>query len=211
MTVILKKETIRATISFGVSNQTIVINTPDVMSFNVNRTRGQMCATFNASVKVPASFVDDKSSSGSLLSDVVIKTTVDGLTRTIFTGKVYRCTVTPIFTDASKIMLNLSGKDTFCIMEGQKINRRVKSYKTGDGSTTTTPPDIWGVVTGITRDNSPLRATFPPKIISATPKAVTELPRTEVVRTLRAYDRDLDRNFSSPSTGIVWDIMPKEK
>jgi hypothetical protein len=196
MAVTLDKQPIRATVVFG----RVTVKTPDVVSFNVTRARGQMCATFSASVKVPATLVED---STSILDSVItISAGEKGRENLIFTGKIYRSTVTPIFTDASKVMLNLAGKDMLCIMEGQKINRRVKSYKDGD-----TPPDMWGIVTAITRDNSPLRASFPVKVVSALPKAIDGLPKKDIIRTLSAYDRSLDRLTGKTGSGITWEVQ----
>lgn len=192
----LTKQPIRATISFG----RVTVRTPDVVSFNVSRARGQMCATFTASVKVPATTVEDSTSI--LDSFVTIQAGPKGNEILIFTGKIYRSTVTPIFTDASKVMVNLSGKDMLCVMEGQKINRRVKSYKDGE-----TPPDMWGIVTGITRDNSPLRASFPAKVVSPLPKAIDKLPKKDIIKTLSAYDRSLDRNLGKLTSGITWEVQ----
>lgn len=177
----LTKQKIRAEILFG----GMTIETPNVMSFNVRRARGQMCATFSASVKVSSSITATDIDA----SEIIIKAGSEGNLKTIFTGKIFKCTATPIRTDASKIMLNLSGKDVLHRLEGQKINRRVTTYRDG-----TTPPQRWGVVTSVTRENTPIKQKFKTKVASHEPVARTGWEIEDVIITPPPY---FDRNVVS--------------
>jgi hypothetical protein len=90
----LEKQPIRAEISIG---DNYIIRTPNVMSFNITRTRGQASAQFSTSVKVG---YDDISSSSSLInSNIVIKAgeaVSFGSLPTVFTGLIYKCVINPI-------------------------------------------------------------------------------------------------------------------
>jgi len=193
MSVTLSKQPVRAEISIGDLG---TIKTPNVVSFSVRRARNQMCATFQASIKVGADEL--KSSIDILKEGVVIKAGTKGHLRTIFTGKVSSCVINPVKTDASKVMLNLSGKDVLSRLEGQKTNRRVTTYKDGD-----TPPERIGYVTNILRKNTPIRQRFKVKYYSKDPKVVHTLPDERVVKTLDAYTPELDRNIPGKTSGGI--------
>jgi len=196
----LTKQKIRAEISFG----GITVSTPDVMSFNVRRARGQMCATFSASVKVSSSF----ESTNLDTSEIVIKAGMSGNLKTIFTGQIFKCTATPIKTDASKIMLNLSGKDFLCRLEGQKINRRVTTYRDG-----TTPPQRWGVVTAVTRENTPLKQKFKTRVASYEPVVRTGWEIEDVITTPDPYFNMNIANKDYVGTGKACEVTlaPEEE
>ena len=173
----IEREAIRASITIG--NTTI--STPDVMSFNVKKSRGQMAATFSASLKMDASTMT--SNSLSLVNEgVVIEAGVKGRENTIFTGKVQKCTVNPIRTNASKVAVSLAGKDSMSIMEGQKINRRIKTYRDGEE-----PPERWGVITALEEDNTPVESGFGLKTFSKKRTAIYDTTNLTVAYTPEAY------------------------
>lgn len=153
----IEKQSVRAEIEIGSTK----ISTPDVLSFNVTRSRGQSYATFTAAVKVSYKLLD----TGKFLAEnVVIKAGADGLMNTIFTGKIYKCIVNPLRTDASKVILNISGKDILAVIEGQKVNRRLKTYKDGDG-----PIERWGVINSVIKQNAPQIQKFKNKVFKPDP------------------------------------------
>ncbi len=191
----VERQKVRAEITFG----SFTIRTPYVMSFNVRRARGQMAATFSASVKVDSNSIS--SSTSIIAEDIVIKAGVSPLLRTVFTGKIEKCVVNPVRNNASKVMLNISGRDVMADLDGQKINRRVKTYR--DGSS---PPERWAVVTNVIKQHTPRVQKFPERITDKKPKAVKELPNLPLEATAKAYTlqqllkRDLDNRAIS---GIV--------
>jgi len=173
----IEREPIRAAITIG----NISISTPDVVSFNVKKSRGQMAATFSASVKMDAALMSNNSTT-LVTNGVVIEAGLRGREKTIFTGSVHKCTINPIRTDASKVMVSLSGKDVMAVMEGQKINRRIKTYRDG-----TTPPERWGVITALVEDNTPVNAAFGKKTFSKKLSGVQNIGDLEVIYTGDAY------------------------
>jgi len=198
----IEREAIRASITLG----DIEISTPDVISFNVRKSRGQKAATFSASVKMDAAAMSNGGLS--LISKgVVIEAGVKGSERTIFTGVVQKVTVNPIRTDALKVMVSLAGKDNMSVMEGQKINRRVKTYRDGD-----TPPERWGVVTAIEEDNTPVKTGFGFKRFSKKKTAVFNIGKLAVTFTQGAYvDQELIReSFGVPVGNILVEKLEVE-
>jgi len=172
------------------------IETPDVLSFNVSRARGQMSASFSASLKVSHQDL-------SRLVDNTIEIeagTVDSGLNKIFTGFIERTIVNPIRTDASKVMLNISGRDVLSILDGQKINRRVRTYKGGGG-----PPQRWGAVTGVLRHNTSRLERLATKINSNTTKAVQQLPQSTIDATPNLFrmDQNIDRIRDKNTFGAI--------
>lgn len=110
-------EKIRARISFG----SLVFETPDVLSFGVSRSRGQLAASFNCSIEVPANTVFPVD------QDIIIEAGTLGNIRQIFTGQVLQITVNPSFEDASNYVVNMSGQDRFQELEGKNISRRQRT------------------------------------------------------------------------------------
>lgn len=190
----LEKQPIRAEISIGDS---YTIRTPNVMSFNVTRTRGQASAQFSASVKVA---YDDISSSSSLInSNIIIKAgeaTGFGSLPTVFTGLIYKCVINPIRTDVSLVMLNISGQDVLSILNGQKVNRRLVTNRDGD-----IPPQRWGIVNNITKQHTPSRQKFPDKVYSKKPMVVVDWQGSYNVTTPDAYRLD-----SNPVRKRSWEV-----
>jgi hypothetical protein len=167
----LDKQAVRAEIIMG----SYTVRTPDIISFSVSRTRGQMYSTFNASVKVPYTMVE----AGDFVADSLqIRAGAESRLNTIFTGKIYKCVVSPIRTDASKVQLSISGKDVLGVLEGQKVNRRLKTYKYGDK-----PIERWGIVNNVVKHNTPAIQKFKNKIFSPYPLGVVGLEGTYAVET----------------------------
>jgi hypothetical protein len=191
----IEREAVRATITLG----GVDISTPDVVSFNVKRSRGQMCATFSATVKIDAAQMN--SSMSSLGQGVVIKAGIKGRENTIFTGVVQKCSMTPLRNDASKVSLNISGKDNMYVMEGQKINRRLKTYRDGES-----PPARWGLITSLLEDNTPVRSGFERKQYAAEKMATTSLGKLAVVQTPDAYGT-IDRSTGLPIGTISAELV----
>ena len=162
----------------------IIVVTPNVVSFNVRRARNQMAATFSASLKMPYNVAND------IGADIVIKAGLKGRLKTIFTGTVEKSTINPIRTDASMVMLNISGRDVLGILEGQKINRRVKTYR--DGSEL---PERWGVINSVIKHNTAKMEKFPILIENNKNKVVQELPNIPLDVTTDVYrmSNDVDR------------------
>jgi len=190
----LEKQPIRAEISIG---DRYTIRTPNVVSFNVTRARGQAAAQFSASIKVG---YDDISSSSSLVnSNIIIKAGESvsfGSLPIVFTGLIYKCVINPIRTDASKVMLNVSGQDVLSILNGQKINRRLITRR--DGSI---PPQRWGIVNNITKQHTPARQKFPDKVYSKNPVVVVDWKGNYTVTTPDAYRLD-----TNPVRKRTWEI-----
>ena len=149
----IERQKVRARIELG----SIIVETPNVVSFSVTRARNQMTANFSASIRIDYNEID--SATELVAESIVIKAGLQYSLKTVFTGKVEKCVVNPIRTDASKVMLNLSGRDVLSILEGQNINRRLKTYRDG-GS----PPERWGVVTGVIKHNTPTIQKFKEKV-----------------------------------------------
>jgi len=131
---------IRATISVG----GVTISTPDILSFSVTRVRGQMCATFQASVKVPG---DAGFGSGG-------KIIISANGGTIFTGYVKTMNITPSKTDSSYVIVNMSGRDALSVLEGGVFSRRVSATKMAR----------FGVITSVTQRNESYKERFPAKV-----------------------------------------------
>jgi len=110
-------EKIRAEIIFG----SLSFETPDVKSFSVSRSRGQLAATFSASIEVPSTTIFP------IDQNVVIKAGVVGDIKTIFTGTVLSITVNPSFERATTYVINMSGSDKLQELEGKTFSRRQRT------------------------------------------------------------------------------------
>lgn len=168
----IERQEVRAEIIFG----DIEVETPDVISFSVNRARNQMSASFSASVKIR--YTEIASSTEILAETIIIKAGIKNRLKIVFTGKIEKCVVNPVRNDASKVILSLSGRDVLAVLEGQKLNRRLKTYKDGDF-----PPERWGVVTNIVKHNTPVIQKFKERVYDKKPKVTSKLPTFPLYKT----------------------------
>lgn len=110
-------EKIRCRISFG----DLEFETPEVLSFSVNRARGTLASSFSCSLEVPANTVFPTN------RDIVIEAGTLGNMQRLMTGGVRSITVNPSFEDAANYVVNLSGQDAFQKLEGKNISRRQRT------------------------------------------------------------------------------------
>jgi hypothetical protein len=111
---------IRARIVVGA----LTVETPYVLSFNVNKQRGSL-SSFSAKLKVSHSTVNGPISG----SDIKIYAGSANRLNLIFTGIVENMQITPVFDDPSYVNLNLSGSDVRRLLNGKKFTRRCRSTK----------------------------------------------------------------------------------
>lgn len=133
---------IRATIDVGGT----IISTPDILSFSVTRARGQMCATFQASVRIL----------GSVSFGTGGKIVISANGGKIFTGYVKKITISPSRTDSSYVIVNMSGRDVLSVLEGVTFSRRVSATKMAR----------FGVITSIVQRNESYKERFPARVWS---------------------------------------------
>ena len=131
---------IRATIEVGGTT----ISTPDILSFSVTRVRGQMCATFQASVRIL----------GGVSFGTGGKIVISANGGKIFTGYVKKITITPSRTDSSYVIVNMSGRDVLSVLEAVTFSRRVDATKMAR----------FGVITSIVQRNDSYKERFPAKV-----------------------------------------------
>jgi len=179
---------IRAKITFG----NIIVETPYVVSFNVRKARGQMAATFSASIKVPADTFSGKNGGESVGSAITIEAGAPELKK-IFTGRIFKVVTNPIFTDSSLVMVNLSGRDVLSLLEGQKVTRLVDTLRDQEGNS----PGRWGVITSVTRSDQALEGRFYNRLYTSGPVAVPGRLPSDFVRVIEIE-------------GIVREIVPEE-
>ena len=112
---------IRGRITIG----SLTVQTPYILSFNVNITRGNV-STFSASLKIPYQDVR-----GNITGDsIVIRAGENSASHTIFSGVVKKATISPVFDDPSFVLLNISGDDILSKLAGKKYTRRCRSTNT---------------------------------------------------------------------------------
>lgn len=122
---------VRATIRVG----NLVVSTPFIQSFTVNKRRGQV-STFDASMKV-----SHESVAGTITGDnVSISAGEDSASDLIFTGIVRQAKISPCYDDPKYVMLSISGADPMSLLQGKKYTRRCRSTKTA-----------WVAITGLAR------------------------------------------------------------
>jgi hypothetical protein len=189
----LDEQAIRARIDTNLIEPPGYVTTPNVISFSVRRARKQMSATFSASIKIN----HDDLVSDPRDSNIVIRAGYKNSLKIIFTGIVEKCVIQPVRSDASKIILNMSGRDYMSTLEGQKINRRLRTYKSGES-----PAERWGVITGITSRSTPRIEKFKEKIIDPQPKAILNMPKLQLDTTPEAFRLRNDVNKSLPSSTV---------
>jgi len=172
MAVSIKRVKIRARITFGA----IVVVTPNILSFNVRRSRGQASASFSASLKVTH---DELSSINTGLSaNIKIEAGENDPDKVIFTGYVYKVTINPSRSDSSYAIINISGKDIMSVMEGQTVTRRTPARQLAK----------WGAITSLLRKRDKFKERFPLQIRDSK-------PRLSYSRIMEAEDT----NIKSPS------------
>jgi len=111
---------IRATVVIG----GLTVSTPYILSFNVNKVRGQI-STFSASLKVKHDDV-----AGRIVGDLArIRAGSGSANNNVFSGIVRSANITPCRDDPLFVILNISGVDVLSRLEGKKYTRRSRSTK----------------------------------------------------------------------------------
>ena len=105
---------IRATINF---ESGLSISTPYILSFNVNKNRGQP-GTFSASIKVSVSDIEN------MQGKLNITAGRKDNENKIFTGYIKNVVPSPCWDDPAFFIVNLSGVDELFKLENRKITRR---------------------------------------------------------------------------------------
>jgi len=122
---------IRAKVSIG----SLSVETPYILSFNVNKSRGAI-STFSASLKINESEISNDLSGNS----IKISAGENSASTLIFTGMVKKASVAPCWDDPAYVVLNISGEDQLSSLRGKKYTRRCRSTKSS-----------WVSITGVTR------------------------------------------------------------
>jgi len=113
----VRHESIRASITIG----DLLIKTPYVKSFNVSKTRnGKYAASFTATFDI------DGTQQPVIGESVIIKTSVDGVERKIFTGGIKKVSVQPSFDKAGWFSITVSGDDSMAKLDGKYFSRRLQ-------------------------------------------------------------------------------------
>ena len=174
---------VRAAIRMGGADG-FYLETPYVKSFTVNRKRGELSASFSASLKIKNSQIsasDRVKMIGNLfeiwagtitVSEAVLQAqylpetfttpgsrylmNLDGSSgmRKVFTGYVLKMGFNPCREDAEFMFLNVSGNDIFYSLQNKKFTRRAKASNL----------EIWGAVTSVVRTNSNFDDKFPERL-----------------------------------------------
>lgn len=95
-----------------------------IMSFNVNRQRGQI-STFSASLKIR----NDQVTGNIIGSEVVIRAGRNAASNLIFTGICRSVNITPCRDDPIFVILNIGGNDILSRLDGKKYTRRCRSTR----------------------------------------------------------------------------------
>jgi hypothetical protein len=112
---------IRAQVVVG----SLTVETPYILSFNVNKQRGSL-SSFSANLKIPRSGYSQSISGGVYLK---IYAGIEGNMPLIYTGIIEKVQITPVFDDPSFVNLSISGTDTLKLLAGKKFTRRCRSTK----------------------------------------------------------------------------------
>ena len=126
----IERVKIRAKIVIG----NFTVETPFILGFNVNRTRGQV-STFDARVKVAKDSIADMTG-----GPIRIYAGSGSANNLIFTGMVRKATLTPCFDDPYFSIINLSGADCLSLLQGKKYTRRCRATETS-----------WATIDGVAR------------------------------------------------------------
>jgi hypothetical protein len=109
---------VRAKITIGNS---LTVETPYVLSFNVNKARGQI-STFDASLKVPGSNISRSIAGDHIKIYAGSSSTYNS--NVIFSGIVRVIRITPCWDDPQYVFMNVSGEDILSTLRGKKYTRR---------------------------------------------------------------------------------------
>jgi len=126
----IREEPIRATVRLG----NIEVETPYVLSFNVNKVRNSK-STFSASLKIDAYDLQHISD-----NTIIILAGTKRKQKKIFTGFILNSTPSPCWDDPKYVILNLSGSDILYRLENERYTRRQTSMSSR-----------WALITGVQR------------------------------------------------------------
>ena len=107
-------------------------------------------------------------------------------------------------------MLNLTGKDVMGILEGQKVTRRARTYSDGSG-----PPEMWGVITGVVKHNTPIRRKLKANLVNTEPMALpvdgVNFPTVKVdTKDNYLYENKLTRDIPNAYGDLTFEVIPEE-
>jgi len=183
MAIDLHEIKVRSAVRMG-GEDGLYLETPYVKSFNINRKRGELSASFSASLKIKNSQIsasdrvnmignlfeiwagtitkNEAVTQAQLLPDTFntpgsrYLMNLDGISgvRKVFTGYVLKMGFNPCREDAEFMFLNVSGSDAFYFLKDKKFTRRAKASKL----------EIWGVITSVVHSNANYDDKFPAKL-----------------------------------------------
>ena len=118
----IRREDIRARISIG----GLIVETPDILSFSVSKSRTNPSASFQASIEV-----DIDSSTLAVGETVIIEAGLkDDLIR-IFTGYIENTQVNPHWEKSDRFVLGIGGRDIMGNLDGKRFSRRQRCLGLG--------------------------------------------------------------------------------
>lgn len=122
---------VRAKISIG----SFYVETPYILSFNVNISRGQI-STFDAVLKVEGAAVR-----GQITGDFCkIAAGVGSPRNTIYQGVIKKAKISPCWDDPKFVILHIAGEDILSNLRGKKFTRRCRGNQSS-----------WASITGVVR------------------------------------------------------------
>ena len=121
---------VRATVVVG----GLSVSTPYVLSFNVNKTRGQI-STCSASLKVGNSELTNQ-----VGGYITVSAGRRGSENLIYTGIVRSSNITPCRDDPAYVILTVTAQDVLSELQGKKYTRRCRSINS-----------VWVEITGVQR------------------------------------------------------------
>lgn len=116
---------IRAKISIGAG---LVVETPFIRSFNVNKARGQI-STFNAVLKVRHDAAIGGPGDQVTIDAEGFQGSAGEPNIRIFTGIVRQAKISPCFDDPYFVDFSISGNDVMSLLQNKKYTRRCRSSK----------------------------------------------------------------------------------
>lgn len=185
---------IRATVTIG----SLSVSTPFILSFNVNKVRGQI-SNFSASLKVRHDNVG-----GRIVGDLVrIKAGAGSASNDVFSGIVRNANITPCRDDPLFVILNISGVDVLSRLEGKKYTRRCRSTK-----------GVWVSIENVTRPGlkSGKLAYVPAKDNLTTSAIDVNKKDTTTKSMVRGVPRNVPSARSgSPTEEVRLEVIPSAK